>query len=130
MERQEGMTPRDLADKVMAHSQDPDEWEDEAEEIESRPSGTQVVSARLPSSLAEQLLAVAAARGVKPSELVRDAVQSWLRQAAGVVVDINAFAGYNMQVFGPLKLSATQNVNEVVEVETDRRTIEVIEAVG
>lgn len=128
MERQEDLSARDLADDVLAHSQDPDEWEDEAEAIESRPSGTQVVSARLPTATAEQLLAIAAARGVKPSELVRDAVQAWLRRSTDVTVDINAFGGYNMQVFGPLTI--TKNANQVVEVEADRRTIEITEAVA
>lgn len=54
-----------IADEVLAHSEDEDEWEDEPEQIESRPSGTQVISARLPTALAEELLAGASRRKVR-----------------------------------------------------------------
>lgn len=104
-------------DEVLAHSEDEGEWEEQAEQIERRPSGTQVISARLPTAIAEALLAEAARRGVRPSELVRDAVDAYLHAAPGQVVDIVAFGGRNMRVSSVRFGSPTRNVNLVVEEE-------------
>jgi hypothetical protein len=117
-----------LADELVAHSEDEDEWADEPVQIESRPSGSQVISARLPTQLAEELLAAAASRGAKPSELVREAVEAWLHNVPGAVMDVRAFAGQNMHVFGSINQTGTQNLNQVVDVQAPR-TIEVTEEV-
>jgi len=79
---------RNAADSVLAHSEDEGEWEDGPEQIESRPSGTQVISARLPTVLAEHLLAEASNRGIRPSELVRQAVEVYMRSAVGRVASV------------------------------------------
>ena len=55
--------------------------------IESRPSGSHVISVRLPEALAEQLLARASAEGTRPSELVRQAVAAFL---AGPLLGLSA----------------------------------------
>jgi Arc/MetJ-type ribon-helix-helix transcriptional regulator len=116
------------ADDVLQHSEDEGEWEQEPEQIESRPSGSQVISARLPTALAEQVLALATQRGVKPSEVVREAIELWLRGTTGGVVEISAYAGQNMRVMTPSTQRRTENFNLVVEVETDPDRIEVLEA--
>lgn len=54
------------------------EQEDQPVQIERRPSGMQVISARLPTPLAEQLFTEAERRGVKLSELIREAVAQFL----------------------------------------------------
>ena len=118
------------ADEVLAHSEDKGEWEEEPEQIESRPSGSQVISARLPTVLAEALLAEAARRGVRPSELIRDAIEIWLRAMPGGVADISTFAGQNMRVITPSVQRRTENFNLVVEVEADPDRVEVVEAMG
>jgi hypothetical protein len=105
------------ADEVLAHSTDEGEWEEEPEEIESRPSGSQVISARLPTPLADELLSEAARRGVRPSELVRIAVESFLiARPAGV-------AGISGHAEGRLRLDLpeieTRNLNPVVEIPTE-----------
>ena len=118
------------ADEVLARSEDEGEWEEEPEQIESRPSGTQVISARLPSALAEELLAAAQQRRVRPSELVREAVEKWLRTRPAGVFDIQASAGQNMRVVTPAAKSGTENFNLVVQVEANPDRVEVVEAVA
>jgi hypothetical protein len=118
-------------DDVLAHSEDEGEWEDEPTRIESRPSGSQVISARLPSDLAEGLLTAAASRGIRPSELVREAVEAWLRPAAGSAVDIRAYAGNNMRLVMPSwPQGRTENYNLVVGVETTPERVEVLPSVA
>ena len=118
------------ADDVLEHSEDEGEWEQEPEEIESRPSGSQVISARLPTSLAEQVLAEAARRGAKPSEVVREAIEIWLRAVPGGMAEISAYAGQNMRILTPSVQGKTENFNLVVGVEADPDRIEVVEALA
>jgi hypothetical protein len=118
-------------DDVLARSEDEGEWEDEPAQIESRPSGSQVISARLPSDLAEGLLSAAASRGVRPSELVREAVEAWLRPAPGSVVDIRAYAGSNMRLVMPAwPQGRTENYNLVVGVQATPERMEVLPSVA
>lgn len=117
------------ADEVLAHSEDEGEWEEEPAPIESRPSGTQVISARLPSALAEALLAEAQRLRVRPSELVREAVERWLTaKPAGVVDILRASAGQNMRIVSQLPESRSENFNLVVRVEASPEQVEVVEA--
>lgn len=118
------------ADDVLEHSEDEGEWEREPEEIESRPSGSQVISARLPTSLAEQVLAEAARRRAKPSEVVREAIEIWLRSVPGGMAEISAYAGQNMRILTPSVQGKTENFNLVVGVEADPDRIEVVEALA
>jgi hypothetical protein len=110
-----------LADEALAHSEDEGEWEDEPEQIESRPSGNQVISARLPTALAEELLSEAARRGVRPSELVRQAVEAFLRAAPGGVADISVYSVGMLRVFQPPEgqQSRTENYNLDFEVPAE-----------
>jgi hypothetical protein len=114
------------ADEVLVHSEDEGEWSDEAELIESKPTGTQVISARLPTVLAEELLSEAVRRGARPSELVRQAVEALLRAEPAGVADISAYAGTNMRVITPLPEHRTENFNLVVQVATDPEHIEAV----
>ena len=116
------------ADDILEHSEDDGEWEQEPEEIESRPSGSQVISARLPTALAEKVLTEAARRGAKPSEVVREAIESWLRSTPGGVAEISAYAGQNMRIITPYVQGRTENFNLVVEAEANPDRIEVVEA--
>jgi len=115
------------ADEVLAHSEDDGEWEEEPAQIESRPSGTQVISARLPSALAEALLAEAQRLRVRPSELVREAVEKWLTAKPSGMVDVRATAGQNMRIISPLPKSRSENFNLVVQVEASPERVEVVE---
>ena len=118
------------ADEVLARSEDEGEWEEEPAQIESRPSGTQVISARLPSALAEDLLAEAQRLRARPSELVREAVEMWLKAKPAGMVDIRASAGQNMRVVTPTAESRSENFNLFVQVEASPDRVEVIEAVA
>ncbi len=102
------------ADEILAHSQDEGEWEDEPEQIAARPSGSQVISARLPTALAEELLSEAGRRGVRPSELVREAVESMLHGRRGAVAGLVANSGGTLRV-AVLSDYRTENLNLVVE---------------
>jgi hypothetical protein len=118
------------ADEVLAHSEDEGEWEEEPAQIESRPSGTQVISARLPSVLAEALLAEAQRLRVRPSELVREAVERWLTAKPSGMLDIRASAGQNMRIVAPTSESRSENFNLFVQVEASPDRVEVVEALA
>jgi hypothetical protein len=118
------------ADDVLAHSEDEGEWDDEPDEIENRPSGSQVISARLPTVLAEELLAEAASRGVRPSELVRQAVEALLRDQPRPLAGLIVHGAGKVRIFSVLdaELSETENLNEVVETPTEPELITVVGA--
>ena len=106
--------PMNTADTVLAHSEDDGEWEEEPEQIESRPSGTQVISARLPTVLAERLLSEASSRGIRPSELVRQAVEEFIRSGGCRLASVSAQGTGNMSVASQLEAHPTRNPNLVV----------------
>jgi hypothetical protein len=110
------MTAGQDPDAILAESINEDEWEDQPERIETRPSGTQVISARLPTQVAEELLAEAVRRRIKPSELVREAVENLLHpsRAGGVTV-----SAYRLRVVSHPSQYLTENPNPVVESEPD-----------
>ena len=58
---------------------DPEEWSEEAVEIEARPTGSTVVSFRLPYEEYEELEEAASARGESLSEFIREAVRIRLK---------------------------------------------------
>ena len=66
---------KDPADELWEHRNDPDEWSEEAEEIETRPSGSAVVSFRIPWDELEELDDAATERGESLSEFIRKAVR-------------------------------------------------------
>jgi hypothetical protein len=76
------------ADDVLAHSEDEGEWEDEPVAIERRPSGSQVLSARIPRGLADGVFATAARRGMKPSDIVRAAIETYLNPPVFHVIKV------------------------------------------
>jgi hypothetical protein len=108
-----------VANEVLAHSEDEGEWDERPAQIETRPSGTQVISARLPTALAEELLAEAERRGVKVSELVRDAVDHLLHPetptAHHPTTGITASVSARLTVVTPLWQYRTENSNPIVE---------------
>lgn len=65
---------RDPVEEIMAHRDDPDEWDEQPEAIEVRPRRTDVVSFRLPTDEMEALEANASAAGETISEYLRKAV--------------------------------------------------------
>lgn len=109
------MTENPEADEILVHSEDDGEWEDEPAQIESRSSGTQVISARLPTALAEDLLAEAARRNVKPSDLIRRAVDSFLHARPDRIAGISANSTGSVRVVVYLDQYRTENLNPVVE---------------
>lgn len=76
------------ADDVLAHSADGDEWEDEPVAVDVRPTGKQVLSARLPVELADKVFEEAARRGVPVSEVVRAAVDNYFSPRLVNVVSV------------------------------------------
>lgn len=107
------------ADEILAHSTDDGEWDDEAETIEARPSGTQVISARIPTPLAEQFFAEAARRRMKVSDLVREALDLLLSPRGVGRASVNATASILVRVDASTKGYRTANPNLVVDIETE-----------
>lgn len=85
------------ADDVLAHSEDDDEWDDEPVAVEVRPSGKQVLSARLPSDLADKVFDEAARRGVPVSAVVRAAVDHYF--SPRLVNVVSAQPGLRVRMF-------------------------------
>jgi hypothetical protein len=73
----------DPADELWEQRNDPDEWSEEAEEVETRPSGSAVVSFRIPWDELEELDEAAATKGESLSEFIRQAVRLRL---AGIAI--------------------------------------------
>jgi metal-responsive CopG/Arc/MetJ family transcriptional regulator len=101
--------PREAADRQ--HD------EDDSQGI--RPSAMQTVSARLPAVLVEKLNEEAARQGVRPSELIRQAVEILLRSEPEMAADLNVSVGHQMTIVTPLSQYQTANSNLVVEVPTE-----------
>lgn len=78
----------DEADEVLAHSEDEGEWDDEPVQIEVRPSGSQVISVRVPDDLADLLFAEVDRRRVRLSDVVRAALDQHLRPTTWRVVRV------------------------------------------
>ena len=94
-------------DDVLAHSEDEGEWDDEPVEIEVRPSGSQVISVRIPDSLADLLFEEVHRRGGRMSDVVRTALDHYLRPAVWDVIRI--MPGERVRVFAVSDLSDTTN---------------------
>jgi hypothetical protein len=86
---------------------------------EGRQSAMQAISARLPAGLVEELAGEAARRGIRPSELVREAVEALLRKESGANADLNASVSYQVTIMTPLSQYQNENSNLVVEVPTE-----------
>jgi hypothetical protein len=80
--------------------------------IESRPSGMQVISARLPTGLAERTLAVATAEGVRPSEVVRRALAAFLGPSQA---HVSVTASSRIRFLTPLGSVLTENPNLIAQ---------------
>lgn len=85
------------ADDVLAHSEDEGEWDDQPVAAAVRPSGNQVLSARIPVALAEQVFDEAARRGVSMSEVVRAAIEEFFTPK--VVHILTAQPGERVRIF-------------------------------
>lgn len=68
------MDERDLARQLHESRDDPDEWENGRTDIESRPSGSQVVSFRMPTEEFDLLQNDLEATGEKLAEYIRKAI--------------------------------------------------------
>jgi hypothetical protein len=69
-------------EELWEHRHDPEEWGEEAVEIEARPTGSTVVSFRLPWEEYETLEEEASARGESLSGFIREAVRVRLQGIA------------------------------------------------
>ena len=74
METLMSMDEKDLARQLHETREDTQEWEDGRTEIESRPSGSQVVSFRMPTEEFELLQNDLEATGEKLAEYIRKAI--------------------------------------------------------
>ena len=91
----------DEADDVLAHSEDEDEWDDEPVEIEVRPSGSQVISVRVPDDLAHLLFAEVDRRHARLSDVVRAALDQYFRPATWGVIRVMPGERVRFGVLGP-----------------------------
>lgn len=120
------MTKEEVAQDVLDHSENADEWSDESVRIDSRPSGSQVVSVRLHTELAQRLFEEAALLEVRPSELVRVAVERLL-SSRGPVAALRVAGGakgWPVRILTPTSEYRTENANLVVE---EPRTVEALD---
>lgn len=76
-------TAQDEARELYEHRHDEDEWEDEPEPIEVRPSRSSMLSIRLPRDVFEALTQAAEQKGENLSEYVRKAIMYRI-QTSGV----------------------------------------------
>ena len=84
-----------------------------------KPPVMQAVSARLPASLVQELAEAAAQRGLRPSELIREAVEALLHRKPAVIADLDASAGVQMSVVTPMNPPRKENANLFVEIPTE-----------
>lgn len=110
------MSDRDVADDVLAHSEDEGEWENEPVVLERRSTGTQVLSARLPRELAHRVFAAAEERRTRPSDVLREALESYFAKDHHVLeASATAQPGPRVRLFGPpLRGYETQNPTDIV----------------
>jgi hypothetical protein len=98
----------------MAKQQEYDgEVESPNEESGGRPAATQVISTRLPSALTAEIAVQAARRGVRSSDLVRLAVEAYMRHPG--VAGVRANSGGNLRLDPDLDSYSTENDNPVVQ---------------
>jgi hypothetical protein len=111
------MSDQETAQDALDHSEDPGERAEEPVEIERRPSGSQVVSVRLPTELARRLFEEAARLGVRPSELTREAVEHFLGQHEPVAVfrAAGGAPGWPVRIITPTFDYRAENTNLIVE---------------
>ncbi len=69
------MSEKDLAKEFYEHRDDPEEWGEEAEEIEVRPSGSHVFSFRLTSQELDDLEMATKRTGESTSEYIRKSLK-------------------------------------------------------
>jgi metal-responsive CopG/Arc/MetJ family transcriptional regulator len=93
--------------------------QDKSDSQDARTSAMQAVSARLPAVLVEQLTEEAAKRGIRPSELIRQAVETLLRGGPEKSAELSGSTGNQMTIMTPLTQYQTENANLVVEVPTE-----------
>jgi hypothetical protein len=84
---------RDVAEELWEHHNDPDEWSEEAEDVETRPSGSAVVSFRIPWEELEELDEAATESGESLSAFIRQAVRLRLGGRSKVPVVVATFGG-------------------------------------
>lgn len=73
---------RDPIRELWEHRHDPEEWGEEPREIEARPTGSTVVSFRLPWEEFEELEEAATAKGESLSEFIRKSLRCRLEGIA------------------------------------------------
>ena len=95
------------------------EDQERGDAADARYSAMQAVSARLPAALVEELADEAARQGMKPSELIRQAVEALLRKEPDGTANLNASVSYQVTIMTPLSQYQTENANLVVEVPTE-----------
>lgn len=83
-------------DEVLGHREDEDEW-GEPVEIEVRPSGKLVLSARIPTELGHLVFAEARRRDTTLSEVVRDALDQYFHPWVGHR-QVGTFLGWRVSV--------------------------------
>ena len=103
-------------DDVLAHSEDEGEWDDEPVEIEVRPSGNQVLSARIPTYLAQYVFDEAERSDLTMSEVVRRAIDAYFQPR--VVAIIKVFPNDRVRLQA---LRADETTNPVVSVPESLR---------
>jgi hypothetical protein len=113
-----GMKMDQPARDVLSSGEGEDQGVSQAAQNETRSSGMQVLSTRVPAALAQELQVEAARQGVRPSELLRRAVEGLLSHGS-VATELNPTTGNQMRVTTDLPKYTTENANLVVEIPTE-----------
>jgi ribbon-helix-helix CopG family protein len=98
-------------EELWEHRHDPEEWSEKAIEIEARPTGSTVVSFRLPYEEYEVLEEAASERGETLSEFIRQAVRLRLGgrpKVPVVVVTVGGAPDFRLRTNIPEHLRGTE----------------------
>ncbi len=113
---------KDPIRELWEHRHDPEEWSEEAEEIEARPTGSTTVSFRLPWEEFEELEEAAAAKGESLSEFIRKALRLRLQRIAiANFVEMTYGGAREFRLYGdiPARILGTE-ASSVPEQPSDR----------
>jgi predicted DNA-binding protein len=115
----------DPIEELWEHRHDPEEWSEEAVEIEARPTGSTVVSFRLPYDEYERLEEVASAKGESLSEFMREAIRTRLERMAIVAFVEMTYGGardFRLDSNIPERLRGTEpsSPSSVPDLDRDR----------
>jgi hypothetical protein len=100
---------KQAAEELYAHRHDEGEWSEEAVEIETRPTRSEVISFRLPSEEISELEAAAKSAGESLSAFIRQAIEDRIqrnRSVSGVMLVSSYLAVWGSGIDVPVNVTA------------------------